>query len=77
MLKILFLAGATLMLACGKIKDVYVDKSTKYNIDWATAADSSSTSFVNAYWNSTKRHFNNDNFGTVNQIGRASCRERV
>jgi predicted alpha-1,6-mannanase (GH76 family) len=68
MLKIVFIAGATCMLACGKIKDVYVDKSTKYNIDWAAAADSSSTSFVNVYWNTTKRHFNNDNFGTVSQF---------
>lgn len=68
MLKILFFAGTALMLACGKINDVYVDKSTKYNIDWSAAADSSSTSFVNVYWNSTKRHFNNDNFGTVNQF---------
>lgn len=68
MLKILFFAGTALMLACGKINDVYVDKSTKFNIDWSAAADSSSTSFVNVYWNSTKRHFNNDNFGTVNQF---------
>lgn len=68
MLKILFITATALMLACGKINDVYVDKSTIYNIDWLTAADSSSTSFINVYWNSTKRHFNNDNFGTVNQF---------
>src|SRR5262245_2838066 len=68
MRKILFIAFATSTLACGKIKDVYTDKSTKYNIDWTAAADSSSTSFVSVYWNSTKHHFNNDNFGTVNQF---------
>lgn len=68
MLRLIFIACAICMFACGKIKDIYVDKSTKHNIDWAAAADSSSTSFVNVYWNAAKRHFNNDNFGAVSQF---------
>jgi hypothetical protein len=43
MKKILFVAGTALLLACGKIKDVYTDNSIKYDIDWTAAADSSST----------------------------------
>ncbi len=68
MQKILFVAGTALILACGKIKDVYTDNSIKYDINWTAAADSSSTSFVNVYWNSTKHHFNNDNFGAIGQF---------
>lgn len=67
-MKIVLTAGIAFMLgACGKINDEYIDRSTKYNIDWTTAADSSSTSFVSAYWNSTRHHFNNDNFGAIGQ----------
>jgi len=44
-----------------------VDRSIKYNINWTTAADSSSTAFANVYWNSTKHHFNDDNLGTISQ----------
>ena len=54
--------------ACGKIEDEYVDRSIKYNINWTTAADSSSTAFANVYWNSTKHHFNDDNLGTISQF---------
>jgi predicted alpha-1,6-mannanase (GH76 family) len=68
MRKIVLIAGAGLTLACGKIKDEYVDNSVKYNIDWAAAADSSSASLVNVYFNSTKHHFNNDNFGAISQF---------
>lgn len=68
MQKILLVAVTALILACGKINDVYIDNSIKYNIDWTAAADSSSASFVNVYWNSTKHHFNNDNFGEIKQF---------
>jgi predicted alpha-1,6-mannanase (GH76 family) len=69
MKKILLMACSALMLsACGKINDEYVDRSTKYNMNWTTAADSSSTSFAYIYWNSTRHHFNNDNLGTVVQF---------
>jgi len=67
MQKIVLIAVASMLGECGKINDVYIDRSTKYNIDWTSAADSSSTSFVNVYWNSTKHHFNNDNFGAIGQ----------
>lgn len=53
--------------SCGKIEDEFIDRNTKYNIDWTKAADSSSTSFASVYWNSTKHHFNNDNFGAIGQ----------
>ncbi|WEK33948.1 MAG: glycoside hydrolase family 76 protein [Candidatus Pseudobacter hemicellulosilyticus] len=53
--------------ACGKINDEYIDRSTGYAVDWTSAADSSSSSFVSVFWNPTKHHFNNDNLGTVMQ----------
>lgn len=58
---------ALIISSCGKIEDEYIDRSAKYNIDWTSAADSSSSSFANVYWNSTKHHFNNDNLGAVGQ----------
>jgi predicted alpha-1,6-mannanase (GH76 family) len=61
MMKKIILMTATVLIAvsCGKIKDEYVDRSIKYN--------SSSTSLANIYWNSTKHHFNDDNFGAIGQ----------
>ncbi|SEO02357.1 Predicted alpha-1,6-mannanase, GH76 family [bacterium A37T11] len=56
---------AFLAVACGKINDVYIDRSPKYNYDWNVVADSSTNSFVSVYWNANKHHFNNDNFGTI------------
>ncbi|EDM37353.1 putative alpha-1,6-mannanase [Pedobacter sp. BAL39] len=68
MKKIILMAGMALLFsACGKIDDEYIDRSTKYNIDWDQAADSSSSSFSSVYFNSTKHHFNNDNFGAIGQ----------
>ena len=61
-------AIALTVSSCGKINDEFIDRSAKYNINWTTAADSSSTSLVNVYWNSTKHHFNNDNFGAISQF---------
>jgi len=63
----LMIAAALISTSCGKIEDEYVDRSIKYNINWTTAADSSSTAFANVYWNSTKHHFNDDNLGTISQ----------
>lgn len=68
MKKILLISGMALILSsCGKIEDEYVERNPIYPIDWEAAADSSSSQFVNAYWNSTRNHFNNDNFGAIGQ----------
>ena len=64
----LMIAAALISTSCGKIEDEYVDRSVNYNINWTTAADSSSTAFANVYWNSTKHHFNDDNLGTISQF---------
>ncbi|TKC07130.1 glycoside hydrolase family 76 protein [Pedobacter frigoris] len=68
MKKLIYMSALALIISsCGKIDDEFIDRRAKYNINWTTAADSSSTSFVNVYWNSTKHHFNNDNFGAIGQ----------
>ncbi|TKC59986.1 alpha-1,6-mannanase [Pedobacter hiemivivus] len=58
---------ALVFIACGKINDEYIDRSTKNAVNWTTAADSSSINFASIYWNSTKHHFNNDNLGAIGQ----------
>lgn len=68
-MKVMILVTLTALITagCGKIKDEYIDRSIKYNIDWSRAADSSSTALANIYWNSTKHHFNDDNLGVISQ----------
>ncbi|MDR0506143.1 MAG: alpha-1,6-mannanase [Dysgonamonadaceae bacterium] len=39
--------------------------SAQNTIDWTAAADSSSMSLINNYWNQDKYHFNNDNYGNI------------
>lgn len=62
---ILMMLTAMVAGGCGKIKDEYIDRSIKYNIDWTSAADSSSTGLSTVYWNATTHHFNDDNLGTI------------
>lgn len=69
MKKVLVISVMALFIgSCTKIDDEYIERNTVYPIDWNAAADSSSSSFVSVYWNSTKHHFNNDNFGAIGQF---------
>jgi predicted alpha-1,6-mannanase (GH76 family) len=52
-------------MACGKIEDEYVDRSIKYNTNWTTAADSSSTALATVFFNASTHHFNDNNLGTI------------
>lgn len=58
---------ALLTVSCGKIDDEYIDRNPVAAIDWSLAADSSSMSLVDNYWNPVKHHFNNDNYGNIGQ----------
>lgn len=55
------------MFSCGQIEDEYIERNVIAPIDWSAAADSSSMSLVNNFWNPAKHHFNNDNFGNIGQ----------
>ncbi|WP_207534149.1 glycoside hydrolase family 76 protein [Desertivirga arenae] len=69
MKKILSILGlATIMASCGKIEDEYIASNAIYPINWAAAADSSSSALTNVFWNSTRNHFNNDNLGAIAQF---------
>ncbi|WP_165041881.1 glycoside hydrolase family 76 protein [Dysgonomonas sp. ZJ709] len=58
---------ALFAVSCDNFEDEYIETNPTYAINWEAAADSSSSSFVSVYWNSTKHHFNNDNFGNIGQ----------
>ncbi|WP_165022651.1 glycoside hydrolase family 76 protein [Dysgonomonas sp. ZJ279] len=58
---------ALFVVSCDNFEDEYIETNPTYAINWEAAADSSSSSFVSVYWNSTKHHFNNDNFGNIGQ----------
>lgn len=58
---------ALLTVACGKIDDEYIERNPAPDINWSSAADSSSMSLVENYWNPVKHHFNNDNYGNIGQ----------
>lgn len=66
MRKIVLITVASICcMACGKIDDVYIDRSIKYNTNWSTAADSSSTALATVFFNASTHHFNDDNLGTI------------
>jgi len=51
-----------LMVTCGCSKpDVQLDTPSSYTIDWNAAADSSSRSLVNSFWNAGGAYFNTNN----------------
>lgn len=55
--------------ACTKYDDIYLgSESTQenfYDVNWTTAVDSSTNSFVNRYWNTTSHVFNNTYDGQI------------
>lgn len=57
-----FLAVIPLVLqSCGNIDDEYVYGKGLYTIDWQAAADSSSVSLINRFWNAQEGYFNYNN----------------
>lgn len=62
----LMLSVILLVQACGKDKDPVNNGTEEYNINWTTAADSSSNAFVMLYWNGADSYFNFDNAGQKN-----------
>jgi len=61
---------AFVISSCTDYDDGYVEVQPKtdfYKVNWGTAVDSSTTSFVNRYWNTTRHCFNNTFDGQVAQ----------
>lgn len=61
---------ALILSSCVEYDDGYIDGQIKakdglYTVSWAAAVDSSTTSFVNRYWNTTSHCFNNTYDGQV------------
>lgn len=56
-----------LMTACSDDNNDSSNPEETASINWNTAADSSSLSLMNNFWNSSKYHFNNDNLGNIGQ----------
>jgi predicted alpha-1,6-mannanase (GH76 family) len=53
-----------LLMACGN-NEPHPNNVSESAIDWEAAADSSSQSLIDNYWNADKHHFNNDNQGNI------------
>lgn len=49
---------ACLLQSCGEIEDEYVYGKDLYTIDWQAAADSSSVSLIDRFWNAGEGYFN-------------------
>ena len=68
MKKILFgIICSVLFFSCGSFVDEYIETNPFPKYSWQQAADSSSSSFINSHWNTTRNHFNNDNKGNIGQ----------
>ena len=61
---ILFLFCA-LLWACSEENEVTSNVENENQIDWYAAADSSSTSLINSFWNVGSRYFNYDSNGNT------------
>jgi len=67
-LYILYIFVAFGLVSCVDYDDGYFEDETgvsPYTVNWVAAADSSTTSFVNRYWNTTSHCFNNTYEGAV------------
>lgn len=59
----LFFLGFWLFQACGKDDGPTGNDDEEYAIDWTEAADSSSYTLIDAFWNSAQNYFNTNNAG--------------
>lgn len=55
-----------LLATCGSGNDQPDPKEEKIQINWSAAADSSSKSLVNSFWNAPGKYFNTDNASNTN-----------
>ncbi|GAB3020132.1 glycoside hydrolase family 76 protein [Niabella terrae] len=71
MKRITIISGIVILLisSCTKYNDPYIPEETAassfYKVDWVAAADSSTNSFFNRYWNTTYHVFNNTYDGNI------------
>ncbi|MBF0846967.1 glycosyl hydrolase family 76, partial [Streptococcus danieliae] len=49
--------------SCGNIEDEYMYDKGLYTINWEAAADSSSVTIINRFWNETGNYFNYESDG--------------
>lgn len=67
-MNIIFLLCSFFLISCDDYKDEYENDQPHakfYNVNWEAAADSSTVSFVNRYWNITYHCFNNTYDGEI------------
>ena len=55
-----------ILINCGNGNNVPDPDDNSYKINWSAAADSSSKSLVNSFWNGQGKYFNTDNAGNTN-----------
>lgn len=60
---LLLLSLPLLLMACGNDDEPGENPTKENKIDWATAADSSSTALVTSFWNAGGKYFNYDSNG--------------
>src|SRR5659263_26131 len=49
--------------SCSKKNTPVINDNTEYTIDWNAAADSSSSTLINSFWNASEKYFNSNNSG--------------
>ena len=62
---LLFSFSILLLSSCGKINDEPIDTPEESPVNWTAAADSSSQSLANGFWNSGSSYFNYNNSGNT------------
>ena len=55
---------ALMFQSCGNIEDEYMYDKGLYTINWEAAADSSSVTIINRFWNETGNYFNYESDGS-------------
>ena len=63
--RIILFLFCTLLWACSEENEVTNNVEDENQIDWYAAADSSSTSLINSFWNVGSRYFNYDSNGNT------------
>ena len=54
---------ALMFQSCSNIEDEYMYDKGLYTINWEAAADSSSVTIINRFWNETGNYFNYESDG--------------
>ena len=64
-LYVLLLLAVSVLVSCSKENETTDNGGDETKIDWIAAAESSSNSLVNSFWNSSNNYFNYDSNGKV------------